>query len=62
MSASLDAMNRLLATGSGPLSRLAQRGLGLVDRSSALKRLFMERALGIAGELPRAARRASSRV
>jgi len=55
MSSSLDAMNRLLATGSGPLSRLAQRGLGLVDRSSTLKRLFMERALGIAGELPRAA-------
>jgi len=55
MSLSLDTMNRLLATGSGPLSRVVQRGLALVDRSTVLKRLFMERALGIAGELPRAA-------
>jgi 2-octaprenylphenol hydroxylase len=56
MSISLDAMNRVLASGSGPVSRLAARGLALVDRSAPLKRLFMARALGISGELPRAAR------
>jgi len=60
MSVSLDAMNRVLATGSGPLSRLAARGLALVDRSTPLKRLFMARALGISGELPRAARAQSA--
>ncbi|HEX7417418.1 MAG TPA: FAD-dependent monooxygenase, partial [Steroidobacteraceae bacterium] len=49
MSAAIDAFNRLLATGSGPLSRLAQNGLGLVNRSQFAKRLFIEQALGTAG-------------
>ena len=35
---------------------LAQRGLGLVDRSQELRRFFIGRALGMSGELPRAAR------
>ncbi len=60
MGFSLDAMNRVLATGSGPMARLAARGLALVDRSTPLKRLFMARALGISGELPRAARAQSA--
>lgn len=56
MAAAMSALNTFLAGGSNdPLSRLAQQGLGLVDRSGALKRFFMERALGLAGELPRAA-------
>jgi 2-octaprenylphenol hydroxylase len=56
MSSAMDAFNRFLATGSGPLSRLAQRGLGWVGRSPELRRLFIERALGLAGDLPRSAR------
>ena len=56
MSTAIDAFDRFLAHGSGPVSRLAQRGLGWVNRSQQIKRLFVSRALGVAGELPRAAR------
>jgi 2-polyprenylphenol 6-hydroxylase len=55
MSSAIDAFDRCLAHGTGPLSRLAQRGLGWVNRSQELKRFFIGRALGVAGELPRAA-------
>lgn len=58
MSAAIDAFDRFLAHGRGPISRLAQRGLGWVNRSHELKRFFISRALGTAGELPRIARRA----
>ena len=56
MSAAIDAFDRLLAHGSGPLARLAQRGLSLVNASQELRRLFIGGALGTSGELPRAAR------
>ena len=56
MSAAIDAFDRLLAHGRGPVARLAQRGLGWVNRSEELRRFFIRRALGTAGELPRAAR------
>lgn len=56
MSTAIDAFDRLLAHGTGPFARIAQRGLGFVNRSQELKRLFIRRALGIAGELPAAAR------
>jgi 2-octaprenylphenol hydroxylase len=56
MSTAIRAFDRFLAHGSGPISRLAQRGLGLVNRSQEIKRFFVSRALGVAGELPRAAR------
>lgn len=52
MGTAIDAFDRLLAHGRGPLSRLAQRGLGWVNRSQELKRFFIARALGTAGELP----------
>jgi 2-octaprenylphenol hydroxylase len=55
MSTAIRAFDRLLAHGVGPLSRLAQRGLGLVNRSQEVKRFFVKRALGVAGELPRSA-------
>jgi 2-octaprenylphenol hydroxylase len=55
MGTAIDAFDRLLAHGRGPLSRLAQRGLGWVNRSQELKRFFIARALGTAGELPRVA-------
>lgn len=58
MSSAIDAFDRFLAHGRGPLSRLAQKGLGWVNRSHELKRFFVSRALGTAGELPRIARRA----
>ncbi len=60
MRVAIDAFDRLLAHGAGPVAQLAQRGLGWVNQSSELKRLFMSRALGLSGELPRAARRAQS--
>ncbi len=56
MSTAIDTFDRMLAHGTGPLSRLAQRGLGWVNRSPELKPLFIRRALGLAGELPSAAR------
>jgi 2-octaprenylphenol hydroxylase len=56
MGASIEAFDRLLAHGSGPLARLAQRGLTLVGRSQELRRFFIRRALGLTGELPGAAR------
>jgi 2-octaprenylphenol hydroxylase len=56
MSTAISAFDRFLAHGSGPISRLAQRGLGLVNRSQEVKRFFVSRALGVTGELPRAAR------
>jgi 2-polyprenylphenol 6-hydroxylase len=52
----IDGFNRYLAHGVGPLSRMAQRGLALVNRSDEVKRFFITRALGLAGELPKVAR------
>ncbi len=56
MSASIDVFDRLLARGSGKVAELAQRGMPWVNRSGPVKRMFIERALGLAGELPAAAR------
>lgn len=55
MSRVFDVFNRHLSTGSDAVSKMAQRGLGLVNRSEPLRRLFMGRALGTSGELPAAA-------
>jgi 2-octaprenylphenol hydroxylase len=57
LATAIDTFDRLLAHGTGPLSRLAQRGLGWVNKSPEVKRVFIRRALGIAGELPAAAMR-----
>jgi len=56
MSTAIEAFDRLLAHGSGPLARVAQRGLAWVNRSQELRRFFIRRALGMSGELPQAAR------
>jgi 2-polyprenylphenol 6-hydroxylase len=56
MSTAISAFDRFLAHGAGPVSKLAQRGLGWVNRSQELKRFFVSRALGVSGELPRCAR------
>ncbi|HTU58555.1 MAG TPA: FAD-dependent monooxygenase, partial [Polyangiales bacterium] len=55
MAFAIDLFNRVLAHGTGPLSRLAQRGLALVNGNTQIKRFFIARALGTHGELPRAA-------
>ena len=56
MSTAIDAFDRLLAHGSGPLARVAQRGVSWVNRSQELRRFFIRRALGMSGELPLVAR------
>ena len=56
MAVSIDAFDRLLAHGAGPLARLAQRGLSWVNASQELRRFFIHRALGLSGELPETAR------
>ena len=56
MALAIDGFNRFLAHGRGPLARAAQHGLVWVNRSEALKRLFITQALGLSGELPAAAR------
>jgi len=56
----IDSFDRFLAHGRGPLSRMTQKGLGWVNRSHELKRFFVSRALGTAGELPQVARRRRS--
>jgi 2-octaprenylphenol hydroxylase len=57
MALAIDGFNRYLAHGIGPLSRIAQRGLALVNRAHEVKRFFISRALGLDGELPKLARR-----
>ncbi|HEV2268073.1 MAG TPA: FAD-dependent monooxygenase [Steroidobacteraceae bacterium] len=56
----IDGFNRYLAHGVGPLSRIAQRGLALVNRTDEVKRFFITRALGLDGELPKVARQPPS--
>ena len=56
MSGAIDVFDRLLARGTGRVAELAQRGMPWVGRSTMAKRVFIERAMGLAGELPAAAR------
>jgi 2-octaprenylphenol hydroxylase len=56
MSGAIDAFDRVLARGSGRLAAIAQRGMPWVGKSAMVKRVFIERAMGLAGELPAAAR------
>jgi 2-octaprenylphenol hydroxylase len=56
MSGAIDVFDRLLARGTGRVATLAQRGMPVVNRSPLAKRVFIERAMGLAGELPAAAR------
>src|SRR5213076_1915147 len=56
MSTAIDAFDRWLAHGSGPVARAAQHGLAWVNRSQELRRFFIRRALGTSGEPPSAAR------
>jgi 2-polyprenylphenol 6-hydroxylase len=56
MSGAIDAFDRLLARGTGRVAALAQRGMPWLSRAPLAKRVFIERAMGLAGELPAAAR------
>jgi 2-octaprenylphenol hydroxylase len=56
----LDGIKRLYFGGNPLQSRLRQGALGLAQSSGTVKRLLMQRALGLAGELPASVRRAPS--
>ncbi|HLK71666.1 MAG TPA: FAD-dependent monooxygenase [Steroidobacteraceae bacterium] len=56
MSVAIEAFDRWLAHGSGPIAQFARRGMPWVNRSQELRRFFIRRALGTSGELPRMAR------
>jgi 2-octaprenylphenol hydroxylase len=56
----LDGLKRLFFGGNPLKSRLRQGALGLAQSSVMAKRLFMQRALGVAGELPASVRRPPS--
>ncbi|HEY6455115.1 MAG TPA: FAD-dependent monooxygenase [Steroidobacteraceae bacterium] len=51
MEFAIDAFNRVLAQGVGPVSALARRALGFTNRSALLKRFFIRHALGPAPDL-----------
>ena len=51
MEFSIDAFNRVLAQGVGPMAALARRALALTNRSALLKRFFIGHALGQAPDL-----------
>jgi 2-octaprenylphenol hydroxylase len=53
----LDGLKRLFFGGNPLQSRLRQGALGLAQSSVTAKRLFMQRALGLAGDLPASQRR-----
>jgi 2-polyprenylphenol 6-hydroxylase len=56
MDAAMSALHSGFGAESAPAAWLLNRGLGVVNRSAALKRAFARQALGTAGELPRLAR------
>jgi len=58
--AMLDGLKRLFFGGNPLQSRLRQGALGLAQSSMTAKRLFMQRALGVAGEMPASVRRPPS--
>lgn len=51
--AGMDALNRLFANDSPTLRMVRTLGLGMVDRITPIKRLFVAEAAGTTGELPR---------
>ena len=60
VSAAMDGINRFLSFGRDRIGRMLQQGMGWVDASPVAKRLLIERAMGLAGEVPAAARRLSA--
>jgi 2-octaprenylphenol hydroxylase len=56
----LDGLKRLFSGGDELKSRLRRGGLGLVQSARPVKRLLMQRALGISGDVPASVRRPPS--
>jgi 2-octaprenylphenol hydroxylase len=56
----LDGIKRLFYGGGAMQSRLRRAGLDLVESSGPIKRLLMQRALGLAGQVPASVRRPPS--
>ena len=56
MLGAMDAFKRLFGTDLAPVAAVRSLGLTLTDRAAPLKRLFMDRALGLNGGLPPLAR------
>lgn len=56
----LDGLQRLFSGGEEFKSRLRRGGLGLVQAARPLKRALMQRALGVAGDVPESVRRPPS--
>lgn len=56
MAAATDGINRLFSNDLVPLRLIRDLGLGAVNRTPPLKRLFMRHAMGLMGELPRLVR------
>jgi 2-octaprenylphenol hydroxylase len=52
---SFTGLNRLFSNASGSISLLRRAGLAAVSATPALRRAFMRRAMGLAGDLPAAA-------
>ena len=48
----MDALNRLFSNDNTPIRAIRSLGLGLVDRTPALKRFFVREAAGMTGEVP----------
>ncbi|MEZ5500347.1 MAG: FAD-dependent monooxygenase [Steroidobacteraceae bacterium] len=60
MAGAMNALQAVLATGSGSATRLAVSGLGWVNGAGPLKNFFARRALGLSGERPEALFRTQS--
>jgi 2-octaprenylphenol hydroxylase len=56
----LDGIKRIFFGGNALQSRARRGAIGLAQSSATVKRLLMQRALGVAGELPASLRRAPS--
>ena len=56
MLAAMDGLKRLFGNDIAPVATARSLGLAAVDRLPSVKRLFMERALGLGGGLPTLAR------
>lgn len=57
MGAALDGLYRLFTNGGELVVRARRTGLGVVNRSGPLKRAFVQRALGLGGEVPELVKR-----
>ena len=56
MALSMEAFNRLLAFGGDMFGQFAERGMGWVGKSPALRTIFARQALGLSAQLPEFAR------